>query len=87
MTRAESKVHDGRFSERLFRSRTRIGYTRKEVIELVDGKVSLRAYASWENEPDVQPRLGPGIRAVAEVLGVTVGFLLWGEEQDDGDSR
>jgi transcriptional regulator with XRE-family HTH domain len=76
----ELQLHDGGFSERLFHARARAGYTRKEVVELTQKAVSHRTLASWENDPDIKPRLGPGIRAVAEVLGVSIGFLLWGEE-------
>jgi hypothetical protein len=36
--------------------------------------------------PDTEFRLGPGIRAVCEVLGVTLSWLLWGEESPDGNS-
>lgn len=77
-------VHDGQFSERLFRARAAQGYSRKEIEELTEGEVPLRTLMDWETKPDLQPRLGVGIRRVAEILGVTLPWLFWGEESTNG---
>jgi hypothetical protein len=74
------KLHDGHFYERMFKARTTQGYSRKEIEQLTEGKCRARTLMDWETNPESQPRLGEGLRSAAEILGVTVTWLFWGDQ-------
>ena len=72
-------AHDGRFGERVRLLRTRRGISKTELGEKVG--VKAETVARWEvtNRP---PRSAAKLRAAADALSTTPGFLLLGEEED-----
>jgi transcriptional regulator with XRE-family HTH domain len=79
-SRLEVWEHDDQFGRRIRRLRARRGFTRQELAEKVG--VSFDTVARWE-ETGRPPRSGEVLRALAEALDVTPGYLLLGEEDDD----
>ena len=82
------QVHDGHFAERLFQARRAQGYSREEIEQLTEKAITARSLMRWETNPETQPRLGVGMRRLAEILGVTLPWLFWGDKGANGkDAR
>jgi transcriptional regulator with XRE-family HTH domain len=75
---------DGKFASRIRKLRLQQGYTQVDIAKLTG--TDERTVRGWEYGRSV-PHAGPALRALATVLRVTPGFLLFGKEFDaDGDS-
>jgi len=75
------------FSDRLVEARADAGLTQDELSaatrpegsdETTPGLISVRTISDWENESSY-PALGPGIRAIAKALNVSLAWLLRGD--------
>jgi|SRR6188472_1988820 len=80
------------FSDRLIVARADVGLTQEELsaatrpeggAEDSPGLISVRTISDWENDASY-PSLGPGIRAIAKALGVTLAWLLRGDTSGAG---
>jgi len=76
------------FSDRLVQARADAGLTQDELSAATrpegsdgttPGLISVRTISDWENDSSY-PALGPGIRAIARALGVSLAWLLRGDE-------
>ena len=72
---------DGKFPERLRKTRIWQGWSQRELAENTHGRCSLKTISDWENAKH-HPVLGEPLRAIAEVLRVAPGWLLCGNKGD-----
>lgn len=72
--------HDGHFPDRLRRQRTLLSLTQKQLAKKSRLKrTGYRSIEDWENARST-PRIGGPIVRVAKTLGVSVAWLMYGEE-------
>jgi DNA-binding XRE family transcriptional regulator len=74
------KRHDGAFHTRIREKRSELGKSQAGMARLVG--VSVDTYKNWENERSV-PWPGDSLTALANILRVSVTFLLWGGEEPE----
>lgn len=81
-TPSGSIIHDGQFPERLRRSRLRHGLSQRALAKKARlRKTGYRNIEDWEAGRS-SPRVGGPILPVAKALGVSVAWLMWGEESN-----
>jgi transcriptional regulator with XRE-family HTH domain len=78
--------HDGHFPERLRARRLRLGWSQVDLAVNSGMKPSgFRTIQEWELGKSA-PRPGGHILEVAKTLGVSMPWLLWGDEEDSDGS-